>query len=129
MAQLDFHRARKTLRVIAASPWMSWNSGGSDLSKDPKFPEGRRAPQVYYGAGLFPPGVEPYLTIAGPGTRKDAGGSHSGGQSEVIWDVVSQIKVGGARVTPMLSGRGKGTHDRAFRYQPGAAPAQKTGMV
>src|SRR5215471_15107129 len=66
---------------------------GFDLSKDPKFTEAV-AHKVYYGPVYFRRESEPYMTLAVAGTRKDAGVSIAEVNLKLIWDVVSQIKVG-----------------------------------
>src|SRR6201981_3435456 len=66
---------------------------GIDLSIDPKFTEAV-AHKVYYGPVYFRRESEPYMTLALAGTRKDAGVSIAEVNLKLIWDVVSQIKVG-----------------------------------
>src|SRR5437016_1083199 len=66
---------------------------GLYLSKDPKFTEAV-AHKVYYGPVYFRRESEPYMTLALAGTRKDAGVSIAEVNLKLIWDVVSQIKVG-----------------------------------
>ena len=66
---------------------------GIDLSKEPKFTE-TVANKVYYGPVYFRGESEPYMTLALAGTRKDAGVSIAEVNLKLIWDVVSQIKVG-----------------------------------
>ena len=66
---------------------------GLDLSKDPKFTEAV-ANKVYYGPVYFRRESEPYMTLSLAGTRKDAGVSIAEVNLKLIWDVVSQIKVG-----------------------------------
>jgi len=66
---------------------------GRDLAKDPKFTEAV-ARKVYYGPVYFRRESEPYMTLALAGTRKDAGVSIAEVNLKLIWDVVSQIKVG-----------------------------------
>src|SRR6187549_2002981 len=66
---------------------------GLDLSKDPKFAE-TVAKKVYYGPVYFRRESEPYMTLAVAGTRRDAGVSVAEVNLKLIWDVVSQIKVG-----------------------------------
>src|SRR5712672_407828 len=68
-------------------------SGTVDLSKDPKFTEAV-ANKVYYGPVYFRRESEPYMTLSLAGTRKDAGVSIAEVNLKLIWDVVSQIKVG-----------------------------------
>src|SRR5262249_44641329 len=66
---------------------------GSDLSNDPKFAEAA-AKKVYYGPVYFRRESEPYMTLAIAGTRRDAGVSVAEVNLKLIWDVVTQIKVG-----------------------------------
>jgi signal transduction histidine kinase len=64
-----------------------------DFSSEPKFTEAV-AKKVYYGPIYFRRESEPYMTLAMAGTRKDAGVSVAEVNLKLIWDVVSQIKVG-----------------------------------
>src|SRR5262249_57149216 len=66
---------------------------GIDFSKDPKFTEAV-ANKVYYGPVYFRGGSEPYMTLSLAGSRKDSGVSIAEVNLKLIWDVVSQIKVG-----------------------------------
>src|SRR5262249_41179509 len=66
---------------------------GLDLSKDPQF-RAAGAHNVYYGPVYFRRESEHYMTLAPAGTRKDAGVSIAEVNLKLIWDVVSQIKVG-----------------------------------
>ena len=50
--------------------------------------------KVYYGPVYFRRESEPYMTLAIAGTRRDAGVSIAEVNLKLIWDVVSQIKVG-----------------------------------
>ena len=52
------------------------------------------AKKVYYGPVYFRRESEPYMTLAVAGTRRDAGVSVAEVNLKLIWDVVSQIKVG-----------------------------------
>src|SRR5262249_28361768 len=52
------------------------------------------ARKVYYGPVYFRRESEPYMTLAIAGTRRDAGVSVAEVNLKLIWDVVSQIKVG-----------------------------------
>src|SRR6266702_3193430 len=65
----------------------------ADFSKDPKFIDAL-AHKVYYGPVYFRRESEPYMTVALAGTRRDAGVSVAEVNLKLIWDVVSQIKVG-----------------------------------
>src|SRR5262245_31237725 len=67
--------------------------GGADLSNDPKFTEAA-AKKVYYGPVYFRRESEPYMTLSIAGTRRDAGVSAAEVSLKLIWDVVTQIKVG-----------------------------------
>ena len=66
---------------------------GIDFSKEPKFTEAA-ANKIYYGPVYFRREFEPYMTLALAGTRRDAGVSIAEVNLKLIWDVVSQIKVG-----------------------------------
>ncbi|UWU95057.1 ATP-binding protein [Bradyrhizobium sp. CB1015] len=90
LAQVD-STGKERLRVsrLAMDPLDS----GIDLSSDPKFTEAV-ARKVYYGPVYFRRGSEPYMTLALAGARKDAGVSIAEVNLKLIWDVVSQIKVG-----------------------------------
>jgi hypothetical protein len=74
--------------------------GGTDLSQEPKFTEAL-AKKVYYGPVDFresgPANArisEPYMTLSVGSTRPDAGVSIAEVNLQLMWDVVSQIKVG-----------------------------------
>src|ERR1700748_2924558 len=90
LAQVD-STGHERLRVSRLA--MDVVDSGLDLSKDPKFTEGV-AHKVYYGPVYFRRESEPYMTLALAGTRKDAGVSIAEVNLKLIWDVVSQIKVG-----------------------------------
>src|SRR5690348_5201048 len=90
LAQVD-STGRERLRVSRLA--MDVIDSGLDLSKDPKFTEAV-AHKVYYGPVYFRRESEPYMTLALAGTRKDAGVSIAEVNLKLIWDVVSQIKVG-----------------------------------
>jgi signal transduction histidine kinase/CheY-like chemotaxis protein len=64
-----------------------------DYSHDPKFTEAA-AHRVYYGPVYFRRESEPYMTLSLAGTGRDAGVSVAEVNLKLIWDVVSQIKVG-----------------------------------
>jgi methyl-accepting chemotaxis protein len=65
----------------------------ADYSHDPKFTEAA-AHRVYYGPVYFRRESEPYMTLSLAGTGRDAGVSVAEVNLKLIWDVVSQIKVG-----------------------------------
>ncbi len=90
LAQVD-SSGKERLRVSRLA--MDVIDSGLDLSRDPKFTEAV-AHKVYYGPVYFRRESEPYMTLALAGTRKDAGVSIAEVNLKLIWDVVSQIKVG-----------------------------------
>src|SRR6185437_1239339 len=90
LAQVD-STGHERLRVSRLA--MDVIDSGLDLSKDPKFTEAV-AHKVYYGPVYFRRESEPYMTLAVAGTRKDAGVSIAEVNLKLIWDIVSQIKVG-----------------------------------
>ena len=90
LAQVD-STGKERLRVSRLA--MDVVDSGIDLSKDPKFTEAV-AHKVYYGPVYFRRESEPYMTLSLAGTRKDAGVSIAEVNLKLIWDVVSQIKVG-----------------------------------
>ena len=90
LSQIDSH-GKERLRVSRLA--MDVVDSGLDLSKDPKFTEAV-ANKVYYGPVYFRRESEPYMTLSLAGTRKDAGVSIAEVNLKLIWDVVSQIKVG-----------------------------------
>ena len=90
LAQLD-STGEERLRVSRLA--MDVVDSGADLSKDAKFTEAV-AHKVYYGPVYFRRESEPYMTLSLAGTRKDAGVSIAEVNLKLIWDVVSQIKVG-----------------------------------
>jgi signal transduction histidine kinase len=90
LAQVDA-TGKERLRVSRLA--MDVVDSGIDLSKDPKFTEAV-ANKVYFGPVYFRRESEPYMTLSLAGTRKDAGVSIAEVNLKLIWDVVSQIKVG-----------------------------------
>ncbi|MEY9595117.1 signal transduction histidine kinase [Bradyrhizobium yuanmingense] len=90
LAQVD-STGKERLRVSRLA--MDVLDSGIDLSSDPKFTEAV-ARKVYYGPVYFRRESEPYMTLALAGARKDAGVSIAEVNLKLIWDVVSQIKVG-----------------------------------
>jgi signal transduction histidine kinase len=90
LAQVD-STGKERLRVSRLA--MDVIDSGQDFSQDPKFTEAA-AHKVYYGPVYFRRESEPYMTLALAGTRKDAGVSIAEVNLKLIWDVVSQIKVG-----------------------------------
>ena len=90
LAQVD-STGKERLRVSRLA--MDALDSGIDLSSDPKFTE-TVAHKVYYGPVYFRRESEPYMTLALAGVRRDAGVSIAEVNLKLIWDVVSQIKVG-----------------------------------
>jgi signal transduction histidine kinase len=90
LAQVD-STGKERLRVSRLA--MDVVDSGLDLSNDPKFREAA-AHKVYYGPVYFRRESEPYMTLSLAGARKDAGVSIAEVNLKLIWDVVSQIKVG-----------------------------------
>src|SRR5499426_341883 len=90
LAQLDA-TGKERLRVSRLA--MDVVASGADFSGDPKFADAV-AHKVYYGPVYFRRESEPYMTLAIAGTRRDAGVSVAEVNLKLIWDVVSQIKVG-----------------------------------
>src|SRR5215831_8535325 len=64
-----------------------------DSSNEAKFTEAV-AKKVYYGPVYFRRESEPYMTLALAGIRRDAGVSVAEVNLKLIWDVITQIKVG-----------------------------------
>ncbi len=90
LAQVDSN-GKERLRVSRLA--MDVVDSGIDLSKESKFAEAA-ARKVYYGPVYFRRESEPYMTLAIAGSRKDAGVSIAEVNLKLIWDVVSQIRVG-----------------------------------
>jgi len=90
LAQVDA-AGKERLRVSRLA--MDVIDSGLDLSREPKFTDAV-SNKVYYGPVYFRRESEPYMTLALAGTRKDAGVSIAEVNLKLIWDVVSQIKVG-----------------------------------
>src|SRR5215469_12704618 len=65
----------------------------TDFSNQAKFTEAV-AKKVYYGPVYFRRESEPYMTLALAGIRRDAGVSVAEVNLKLIWDVITQIKVG-----------------------------------
>ena len=64
-----------------------------DFSAEPKFQDAVDR-KVYYGPVYFRRESEPYMTLSLAGSRQDAGVSIAEVNLRLIWDVISQIKVG-----------------------------------
>jgi signal transduction histidine kinase len=90
LAQVD-SSGKERLRVSRLA--MDVVGSGIDFAKEPKFAEAA-ANKIYYGPVYFRRESEPYMTLSLAGTRRDAGVSIAEVNLKLIWDVVSQIKVG-----------------------------------
>ena len=77
-----------------------------DLSREPKFTEAM-AKKVYYGPVYFRRESEPYMTLALAGIRRDGGVSVAEVNLKLIWDVISQIKVGEHGVAYIVDAEGR----------------------
>jgi signal transduction histidine kinase len=89
LAQLD-PSGHEQIRVSRRAPDVM--GSGIDFSKDPRFLEAV-SHKKYYGEVYFRNKSEPYMTLALAGDRA-AGVSVAEVNLKLIWDVVSQIKVG-----------------------------------
>jgi len=103
LAQLDA-TGHEQLRVSRLA--MDVIGSGVDYSSDPKFTEAM-AHKVYYGPVYFRRESEPYMTLALAGTIRNAGVSVAEVNLKLIWDVVSQIKVGAHGHAYVVDGRGR----------------------
>jgi signal transduction histidine kinase len=77
-----------------------------DMSAEPKFTDAV-AHKVYYGPVYFRRESEPYMTLALAGTRRESGVSVAEVNLKLIWDVVSQIKVGDRGDAYLVDGQGR----------------------
>jgi two-component system, NtrC family, sensor kinase len=79
-----------------------------DFSHEPKFTEAM-AKKVYYGPVYFRRESEPYMTLAMAlaGIRRDAGVSVAEVNLKLIWDVISQMKVGEHGVAYIVDAEGR----------------------
>src|SRR6266850_584674 len=90
LAQID-SSGKEQLRVSRLA--MDVIGSQIDFSREPKFMEAV-AKKVYYGPVYFRRESEPYITLSLAGTGRDAGVSIAEVNLKLIWEVVSQIKVG-----------------------------------
>src|SRR5262249_22689022 len=90
LAQLD---ATGTEQLRVSRLAMALGPQHNDSSHDPKFTDAV-AEKACYGPVYFRRESEPYMTLSVAGTRLDAGVSVAEVNLKLIWDVVSQIKVG-----------------------------------
>jgi signal transduction histidine kinase len=103
LAQVD-SSGKERLRVSRLA--MDVVDSGLDLSADPKFTEAV-ARKVFYGPIYFRRESEPYMTLSLAGTRRDAGVSIAEVNLKLIWDVVSQIKVGEKGLAYVVGAQGR----------------------
>jgi len=78
----------------------------TDLSLDPAV-VGARSAKVWYGPVSFERGSEPYMTVSVAGSRAAAGVAIARTNLKLIWDVVSEIKIGDTGSAFVLDGRGR----------------------
>jgi signal transduction histidine kinase/putative methionine-R-sulfoxide reductase with GAF domain len=90
LAQIDAsgHEQLKVSRLT-----MDVVGSGTDYSNKPEFTEAV-AHKIYYGPVYFRRESEPYMTLSLAGTRRDTGVSIAQVNLKLIWDVVSNIRVG-----------------------------------
>jgi signal transduction histidine kinase len=103
LAQLD-STGHEQLRVSRLA--MDVVGSQADLSQDAKFTEAM-AHKTYYGPVYFRRESEPYMTLALAGTRRDAGVSVAEVNLKLIWEVVSQIKVGDRGQAYVVDAKGR----------------------
>ena len=103
LSQLD-STGKEQLRVSRLA--MDVVASQADLSKEPKFAEAV-AHKGYYGPVYFRRESEPYMTLALTGTRRDAGVSVAEVNLKLIWDVISQIKVGNRGQAFLVDAQGR----------------------
>jgi signal transduction histidine kinase/CheY-like chemotaxis protein len=103
LSQLDGN-GREQLRVSRLA--MDVVGSRTDFSNDAKFSEAV-AHKVYYGPVYFRRESEPYMTLALAGTRRDDGVAVAEVNLKLIWDVVSQIKVGEHGKAYLVDGEGR----------------------
>jgi len=103
LAQIDA-TGKERLRVSRIG--MDVIESGIDLSREPKFTEAA-AKKVYYGPVYFRRESEPYMTLAIAGARRDAGVSIAEVNLKLIWDVVSQIRVGSSGHAYVVDAQGR----------------------
>jgi len=93
VTELAFLDASGTEQLKVSRLAMDVVASKSDLSAEPKFSEAV-AHKTYYGPVYFRRESEPYMTLSLAGTRRESGVSVAEVNLKLIWDVVSQIKVG-----------------------------------
>jgi len=84
---------------------MNTCASGVDYSGDPRFLEARGG-KTYFGPVYFRNESEPYMTMAVKAGGPDAGVLTADVSLKLIWDVVSQIKIGRAGYAYVVDGNG-----------------------
>ena len=103
LTQLDA-TGKEQLRVSRLA--MDLGPQHNDYSHDPKFTEAV-AKKAYYGPVYFLRQSAPYMTLSVAGTRRDAGVSVAMVSLKLMWEVVSQIKVGAHGQTYVIDADGR----------------------
>jgi len=103
LSQLDA-TGKEQLRVSRLA--MDVMASQTEFSKDAKFTEAV-AHKVYYGPVYFRRESEPYMTLALAGARRDAGVSVAEVNLKLIWDVITQIKVGDRGQAYVVNAQGR----------------------
>ena len=94
---------REQLRVSRLA--MNVIGSDTDYSNDPRFLEARGG-KTYFGPVYFRNESEPYMTVAVRAGGPDSGVLTSEVNLKLIWDVVSQIKIGRAGYAYVVDGNG-----------------------
>jgi signal transduction histidine kinase/CheY-like chemotaxis protein len=94
---------REQLKVSRLA--MNVIGSGADYSGDPRFLEARGG-KTYFGPVYFRNESEPYMTVAVRAGGQDGGVLTSEVNLKLIWDVVSQIKIGRAGYAYVVDGNG-----------------------
>ena len=113
LSQVDAS-GKEQLRVSRLA--MDVVGSGLDLSKEPKFAEAVKN-KVYYGPVYFRRESEPYMTLSLAGTRRDAGVSIAGSQSQA--HLGRRLQDQGWRARPGLCGGCTRAADRSSGHQSG----------
>src|SRR5262245_26290763 len=103
IAQLD-GTGRERLKVSRLA--MDVVASEADLSNDPKFIDAMSPKKGYFGPVYFRRESEPYMDMALPGARRDAGVTVAEVNLKFIWDVINQIKVGKRGVSYVVGADG-----------------------
>jgi len=77
----------------------------TDLSQEPKFIEAKSG-KTYFSPVYFRNESQPYMTIATVGSEGDAGVTVAEVNLKLIWEVISQIKIGQAGYAYVVDSRG-----------------------